>query len=100
MKLIELPGMNTAIRIEKSNKIKLIHKFAFGNIGDYSNWKWLRSFSGFLVSTDSQELQNKIEQIKTDFQLNELISITNVLCIDNSGTHKDLILDLYLILTI
>ena len=83
MKLVKLRGMNNILRSKKSNQIKLIHKFAFGDIGNRTNRTRLRSFSGSYAA-DSRKFKTKTNQIKTDFQLSEFISIANVLCLDYS----------------
>ena len=65
----------------------MFHKFAFGDIGDRAYRKLLCSFSGFSLADDSQDFKNKVDQIKVDFKLNEFISITYVMHVNNSGIH-------------
>ena len=90
MKLINIPGMEFTLRNGKFASVQLLHRFIFEEVGDRNNRKRLRNFEGFMLQPNSQEFLDKINKLNSEFSLNELVSIANILGIDASGTQDAL----------
>lgn len=75
------------LKTEKSSNIKTLHRFIFGNDGDMKNREnqRIKNFTDFPFKTDSDVYEETIRRTKDDFSVNGLITICDVLCIDNSG---------------
>lgn len=89
-KLIDFKELEVSLKTEKSSKIVSLHKLIFGTQGDRKNRQRIRNFSGFHFEIGSDEYENKLAKTKIDFSVNDLISISDVLCLDNSGSINDL----------
>jgi hypothetical protein len=71
--------------------IKALHMFIFESEGDRKNRSRLRGFKGFDFDEDSKEFETKLEYVVDTLQVRELISITNLLCLDNDGDEDETI---------
>ncbi|GBL87985.1 hypothetical protein AVEN_235761-1 [Araneus ventricosus] len=87
--LNDIQEISTALRNCKIEKIKILHKFLFGSVGDRSNRKRIREFIGFDFQVDSDELEKKLESVNESFSLNELITISNILNISFDGSKPE-----------
>lgn len=90
MQLVDITELEVALKTEKSSNVKLLHKFIFENDAGRNNRKNIRQFTGFSFITGSSEYEQKVNEIKTSYSINELITICNVLCINNEGNLDDL----------
>lgn len=78
--------MEFAKKNERTNKIKLSHKFLFDSECDRSNRQKSREFAGINFQTDSSEFKQKVDRIQAEISLNELITSCNLHYIDNEGS--------------
>lgn len=67
----------------------ILHRRIFGNDDERKNLKGICKFTGFPFETksDEHEKQNDLHR-KGDFRVKELITIWNVLCVDNDLTSE------------
>lgn len=79
------------LRIAPTKTIKSFHKLIFGSVGDRQNRQRLRQFTGFEFDTDSEQFETKVKYIRDNFSEKELISIGNLLIIDDDVTVDVLI---------
>ena len=77
MKLIDIKELEVVLKDAKSSKIKLFHKLIFYEDNDRNNRKRLRKFSGF--------------EVKTKFSVSELITVCNLININNESTTDEII---------
>ncbi|GBN25984.1 Retrovirus-related Pol polyprotein from transposon 297 [Araneus ventricosus] len=87
--LNDIQEISTALKNCKTEKIKSLHKFLFGSLGDRSNRKRIREFIGFDFQVDSEEFKKKLEIVDELFSLNELITICNILNISFDGSKPE-----------
>ena len=73
-----------------SSLLQLLHRFIFNEVFDRNNRKRLRNCEGFMLQPYSQEILDNINKLNSEFSLNELVSIANILGIDASGTQDAL----------
>ncbi|CAL1272136.1 unnamed protein product [Larinioides sclopetarius] len=91
MKLIDIPELKAAIASERTSKIRCLHKLLFDHDGDRQNRNRIREFSGFDFQPNDKDFKEKAKQLEEKFSLNELITISNVLLINNDGTKKEIV---------
>ncbi|XP_067120962.1 uncharacterized protein [Centruroides vittatus] len=89
MILNDIKEISVALKNCKFDKIKILHKFIFNTDGDRSNRKRIRNFSGFTFALDSDDFNKKLKSIESDFSLNELITISNILNISFEGNKSE-----------
>ncbi|GBN58533.1 hypothetical protein AVEN_112621-1 [Araneus ventricosus] len=94
MKLIDIPELNAAIASERISKIRCLHKLLLDFDGDRQDRSRIREFSGFDFQPNDKDFNEKAKLIKEKLSLNELITISNLLLINNEGTKKDIVLRL------
>ncbi|GBL70898.1 hypothetical protein AVEN_113227-1 [Araneus ventricosus] len=87
--LNDIQEISTALKNCKTEKIKILHKFLFGSLGDRSNRKRIREFMGFDFQVDSEEFKKKLGSVDELFSLNELITICNILNISFDGSKPE-----------
>ncbi|GBO30039.1 hypothetical protein AVEN_26867-1 [Araneus ventricosus] len=87
--LNDIQEISTALKNCKTEKIKILHKFLFGSLGDISNRKRIREFIGFDFQVDSVEFEKKLGSVDELFSLNELITICNILNISFDGSKPE-----------
>ncbi|GBL86727.1 hypothetical protein AVEN_95978-1 [Araneus ventricosus] len=87
--LNDIQEISTALKNCKTEKIKILHKFLFGSLGDRSNRKRIREFIGFDFQVDSEEFEKKLESVDELFSLDELITICNILNISFDGSKPE-----------
>ncbi|GBM01523.1 hypothetical protein AVEN_85733-1, partial [Araneus ventricosus] len=87
--LNDIQEISTALKNCKTEKIKILHKFLFGSLGDRSNRKRIREFIGFDFQVDSVEFEKKLGSVDELFSLNELITICNILNISLDGSKPE-----------
>ncbi|CAL1286258.1 unnamed protein product, partial [Larinioides sclopetarius] len=83
--------MKAAIASERTSKIQCLHKLLFDHDGDRQNRNRIREFSGFDFQPNDKDFKDKAKQLEEKFSLNELITISNVLLINNNGTKKEIV---------
>ncbi|GBO46567.1 Retrovirus-related Pol polyprotein from transposon 17.6 [Araneus ventricosus] len=94
MKLIDIPELRAAIASERTSKIRCLHKLLFDFDGDRQNRSRIREFSGFDFQPNDKDFNEKAKLMEEKLSLNELITITNLLLINNEGTKKEIVLRL------
>ncbi|GBM72285.1 Transposon Ty3-G Gag-Pol polyprotein [Araneus ventricosus] len=94
MKLIDIPELKAAIASERTSKIRCLHKLLFDFDGDRQNRSRIREFSGFQFQPNDKDFNEKAKLIEEKLSLNELITISNLLLINNEGTKKEIVLRL------
>lgn len=67
-----------------------MHKLIFGEIGDKNNRRRIPNFPRFAFEIDCDEYKSKLQDIKDNFSVNDLITIYNDLSINNSGTLDEI----------
>ncbi|GBM93141.1 hypothetical protein AVEN_27381-1 [Araneus ventricosus] len=87
--LNDIQEISTALKNCKTEKIKILHKFLFGSLGDRSNRKRIREFIGFDFQVESDEFKEKLGSVDELFSLNELITICNILNISFDGSKPE-----------
>ncbi|GBM50063.1 hypothetical protein AVEN_138844-1 [Araneus ventricosus] len=87
--LNDIQEISTALKNCKTEKIKILHKFLFGSLGDRSNRKRIREFIGFDFQVESDEFKKKLESVDELFSLNKLITICNILNISFDGSKPE-----------
>lgn len=90
MLLKEINVIKNSLCTARTNQIKLLHKVIFKTEGDRKNRNRLREFSGFNFTNESEDFKTKLQEIQTNFNLNDLVTISNLLCIDDSGNLAEL----------
>ena len=80
--LVELAA---AIKNECISKICELHRLLFDLPGNQSNRSKIQEFAGLFLP-NSDELKNKIKNMKKNFKLSKMITAANILCISNQGT--------------
>ncbi|CAL1272906.1 unnamed protein product [Larinioides sclopetarius] len=91
MKLIDIPELRAAIASERTSKIRCLHKLLFDHDGDRQNRNRIRDFSGFDFQPNDKDFKENAKQLEEKFSLNKLITISNVLLINNDGTKKEIV---------
>ncbi|GBN00585.1 Transposon Ty3-G Gag-Pol polyprotein, partial [Araneus ventricosus] len=94
MKLIDIPELKAVIASERTSKIRCLHKLLFDFDGDRQNRSRIREFSGFEFQPNDKDFNEKAKLIEEKLSLNELITISNLLLINNEGTKKEIVLRL------
>ncbi|GBM74782.1 hypothetical protein AVEN_144422-1 [Araneus ventricosus] len=94
MKLIDIPELKAAIASERTSKIRCLHKLLFDFDGDRQNRSRIREFPGFEFQPNDKDFNEKAKLIEEKLSLNELITISNLLLINNEGTKKEIVLRL------
>ncbi|GBO32638.1 hypothetical protein AVEN_220702-1 [Araneus ventricosus] len=94
MKLIDIPELKAEIASERTSKILCLHKLLFDFDGDRQNRSRIREFSGFDFQPNDKDFNEKAKLMEEKLSLNELITITNLLLINNEGTKKEIVLRL------
>jgi hypothetical protein len=89
-RLGEIAFIRDNIKNAPVKSIKALHMFIFESEGDRKNRSRLRGFKGFDFDENSKEFETKLEYVVKTLQVGELISITNLLCLDNDGDKDDL----------
>ena len=88
--LFNIPGMELTLRTGKFASVQLLYRFIFEEVGNRNNRKCLQNFESFLLETNNQKLLDKFHKLNSDFLINELASIGNILSIDASSTQDAL----------
>ncbi|GBM28376.1 hypothetical protein AVEN_229552-1 [Araneus ventricosus] len=91
MKLIDIPELKAAIASERTSKIQCLHELLFDFQRDSQNRSRIREFSGFDFQPNDKDFNEKAKLIEEKLSLNELITITNLLLINNEGTKKEIV---------
>ncbi|GBM05316.1 hypothetical protein AVEN_46859-1 [Araneus ventricosus] len=91
MKLIDIPELKAAIASERTSKIRYLHQLLFDFDGDRQNRNRIREFSGFDFQPNDKDFNKKAKVIEEKLSLNELITISNLLLINNEGTKKEIV---------
>jgi hypothetical protein len=86
----EIAFIRDNIKNAPVKSIKALHMFIFESEGDRKNRSRLRTFKGFDFDENSKEFETKLEYVVETLQVRELISITNLLCLDNDGDEDEL----------
>lgn len=86
MKLVDFIELEVALKKETWFKIINLHRLINGNFGDRTNRRDLRDFE-----INSTEFNDNLLKTKTEFSLNDLISIFDVLSISCEGVIDELI---------
>ncbi|CAL1272886.1 unnamed protein product [Larinioides sclopetarius] len=88
MKLIDIPELNAAIASERTSKIRCLHKLLFDHDGDRQNRNRKREFSGFDFQPNDKDFKDKAKGLVF---FKRVITISNVLLINNDGTKKEIV---------
>ncbi|GBO18585.1 hypothetical protein AVEN_275650-1 [Araneus ventricosus] len=94
MKLIDIPELKVAIASERTSKIRCLHKLLFDFDGDRQNRSRIREFSSFDFQPNDKDFNEKAKLIEEKLSLNELITFSNLLLINNEGTKNEIVLRL------
>jgi hypothetical protein len=86
----EIAFIRDNIKNAPVKSIKALHMFIFESEVDRKNRSRLRAFKGFDFDENSKEFETKLEYVVETLQVRELISITNLLCLDNNGDEDEL----------
>lgn len=89
-KIAETKELEAVLKIEKPPNVKILHRLIFDNNGDRKNYQRIDEVTEFPFETICKEYEEKSYKIRNDFSLNELITICNVLCINNLDSLEDL----------
>lgn len=89
-KIAETKELEAVLKIEKPSNVKILHRLIFDNNGDRKNYQRIDEVTEFPFETICKEYEEKSCKIRNDFSLNELITICNVLCINNLDSLEDL----------
>lgn len=89
MNLNDIPQIASALKSERTNKIKLLHKLLFTSDGDRKNRSRIRSFSSFPYCQTYSDFKTKVDKITANYSLIELNSIATILRIVINGTQAD-----------
>lgn len=63
MLLVEILQLKAVLKLEKADKIKLLHQLIFDSDENWQNRKNLRNFEGFQFQLDSDEFKAKLQGI-------------------------------------
>ena len=68
-----------------AKNIRTLHRLIFGKDGDRNNRSRLREFAGFQFDIRSEEYEEKLNHIRKNFKLCELVIACDVLCLNFEG---------------
>lgn len=90
-KLCDIPGMAEAIDKAPSKSVKLLYKLIFDDESRL-NRKKLKEFKGFLLESDSSELEERVNSVKNSYSVADLTAVCILLQLKYDDTLEKLAL--------